>query len=68
MQHSSRITQSTIRGWILSQKGIESFSLSKKSKRVAGAGRKPLLIEFDDVIADVIRSEEEKRNKSVVLM
>ena len=57
-QNFSGITQSTIRRWILSKEEIESFSLSKKLKRVPGAGRKPLLIEFEDFIASLIRSEK----------
>lgn len=62
-QHFPNITQSTIRGWILSKEEIESFSLNKKTKRVPGAGRKPLLLEHEDIIADVIRYERQEKKR-----
>lgn len=57
------VSQSTIRGWILSRDEIESFQLSKRAKRIPGAGRRPLLEEYEHIIADAVRTERAEKKR-----
>lgn len=69
-QHFGNITQATIRGWVRQADEIESFQLTKRARRVPGAGRKALLEEFETLIVDMIlmeRAEKHRVRRSDVL-
>jgi hypothetical protein len=62
-QHFKGVSQSTIRGWIISRDAIESFNMPKRCKRIPGAGRRPLLEEYEHFIADAVRMEREEKKR-----
>lgn len=59
----TNIPRSTLQGWKSERENVERFSLNKKAKRVPGAGAKPLLLDYEDIIADVIRSERREKRR-----